>query len=793
MEPWEDAFAMKEYPLSTPSYNAIEKGYNKAKLQSQMGQRTQGKWQIEGPGNIGARVNSIAIHPTNENIIFAGYSDGGLWKSIDGGANWKSVFDNEVILAIGHIAFDPSNPNRVYVGTGDPNISAYPRAGGGIYVSDNMGESWKYIGLVSSRIISKIIINKNNSNIVYASTMGTPFIKDIHRGVYKSTDKGATWSQVLHINDSTGVSDLIVDPNNPEKFYALGWNRIRNNYRSLVGGPDCKIYKTSDGGGTWKTIENGLPNGPYSRLGFAVAPSNSSVLYAQYTSRTSFELEAIYKSSDEGQSWIKIASPGENGMPNAPLGGFGWYFGKMRVNPTDENDLFLLGVGLHRYVGSSWRSLDVNNANISVHADKHDLIIRNNNLYLATDGGLYKTNLNNIANWQDIENIPTTQVYRTAYDPHRPNTYWLGAQDNGTCSGNGAAINSWQRVWGGDGFQMQFHPTDKNIMLATSQNGALVISRDGGNAFRDAGAGLNNNRHWDMHYIFGKHSPTRLYTGTDMMYEGVISSTEVKWTAISGNLMQGNPNAYRKQITHVDQSPLSPGILYCGTTEGSVWGAQNKNDWQRISGGLPDRYVSSVKASPNIKDNVYVSYTGYRDNEEIAYIYKSTNLGTSWKSISSNLPKVAINDILVLEKYMDRVIFVATDAGIYMTVNGGDSWDRLGDNMPFIPVFDIDYDIANNKIIGGTFARGIMTFDLNQISLTEPTSVKETFVNTIKVWPTTTQSEINLEINHPYIIYDALGKQMHSGKEVELDVSSYPQGTYYVSSLEGIARFIVVK
>jgi hypothetical protein len=340
---------------------------------------------------------------------------------------------------------------------------------------------------------------------------------------------------------------------------------------------------------------------------------------------------------------------------------------------------------------------------------------------------------------------------------------------------------------------MQFHPTNPAIMVAASQNGNFVISKDFGNTFSAATSGLNANRHWDMHYIFSKHEPNILYTGTDAVYEGEIDGNGIRWYSISGNLMTGNPNAYRKQITHVDQSKLDKGILYCGTTEGSVWGSTSKNEWRKITNGLPDRYVSCIKASPNIKENAYVSFTGYRDNEEIAYIYKTTDQGLTWKNISSNLPKVAINDILVLEKYNDRVVLVATDVGVYITINSGSSWQRLGNNMPIIPVFDIDYDESFDRIIAGTFARGILTFDLLQTNLQDVSSTKDELINTIKVWPAVTNEVINLDIKESYVIYNSSGIAVYQGKEEKVNVGQYTPGIYYVASIEGMAKFVVVQ
>jgi photosystem II stability/assembly factor-like uncharacterized protein len=766
----------------------MERAMLQARSDAKAGNRTGGVWKQQGPANIGARINAIAVHPTDENIIFAGFADGGLWKTIDGGATWNAVFDNEVVQAIGSICFDPINPDNVYVGTGDPNISGYPRGGGGMYKSQDMGKTWQYIGLKAANIISKIVIPVSNPSTIYASAMGIPFYKNSDKGVYKSTDGGATWAQVLFINDDTGVSDIVLHPTNPDLLYAVGWNRIRNSYTSLVSGPDARIWRTKDGGGSWEVLSNGLPEGDHTRMGIAIAHSNPSVIYAQYTDAVDLEFKALYKSTDGGDTWKLHTALGEKQLQGSPLGGFGWYFGKIEVNPADENDIFLLGVGLYRYQSQSdaWQSVDyTNDGSLYVHADKHDLYIRGNNLYLATDGGLYKSKVNSILEWQDIESIPTTQFYRTAYDPHVANRYWGGAQDNGTSAGNAASKDNWERYYGGDGFQMAFHPDDDQILFAESQRGNIVVSKNGGNSWQGASAGLTGSRHWDMQYIISSHDPDVMYTGTDRFLKNA-NGTEVDWQPISPVLTNPLSTTLIKQITSVSESPVDERILYCGTTDAMVWTSRDAGDtWDNISAGLPERYVSSIKASPTFKNTAYVTFTGYKDNDSNPHIYRTNNAGLTWTAIAGNLPPLAINDVYIYPNGLDDVLFVATDGGIYITRDGGVQWERLGNNMPLIPVFDMEYDPTDNALIAATFARGIQTYDLSQIGVQLETKTDQLYADHLEVYPTITDQYVyvkGLSDAARVAVYDANGKQILKTVGSTIDFSELSDGIYIIKA-----------
>jgi photosystem II stability/assembly factor-like uncharacterized protein len=716
--PQEEYFLQKQNPSTIfPVQQYFKSMENVALFSKKSGNRTGGHWVVQGPGNIGARANTIAVDPKDTSVILIGFSDGGLFKTTNGGTDWIPVFDNQITLSIGDVVFDPNDSKTLYVGTGDPNISGFPFVGNGIYKSSDGGNSWRHLGLEQSRTISQIRVSKQDRNTIYVGAMGLPFEKNNHRGVFKSTNGGETWSQSLFVNDSTGVCDLALHPHNDKIIYAATWNRIRNNKVSLVAGPDAKIFKSIDGGANWRELHGGLPEDSSSRIGIDISESDPNILYACYTHPVTLNLRGIYKSVDGGESWTTL--PLGSGLQASAYGAFGWYFGKIRINPKNPDDVFLLAVDLHRTTngGLNWTMAAPSWATYHVHADKHDLIFSGNSIYLTTDGGAYTANLNNMV-WRDIEHIPSTQFYRVAYNPHFPSNYYGGAQDNGTTGGNGSEIINWNRIYGGDGFQPIFHPTNPAIMYAETQNGGLVVSQNGGLNFSNASIGINGSdpRNWDMPFIMSYHNPDVLYTGTNKLYINENGASP-SWKAISPDLTDPSSNFYRHNITAISESPLNPDYLCAGTSDGRTWISIDKGrTWLNVSAGLPSQYVSSVAFSPNDENTVYVSFTGYKDNDNTAYIFRSQNLGKSWETIQNNMPQIAVNNILVMpEKTSDNHIVLATDAGVFYTANAGKTWQRMGDNLPLVTVYDVDYNVKNNQIIAGTFGRSILTYDLSQI------------------------------------------------------------------------------
>jgi len=606
--PMEEHFMARNYPKETFATEAYRSVMQEIKREKSNDFRT-GLWKQEGPGNIGGRINTIAINPSNNNEILMGYSFGGIFKTTDKGENWYPVFDDQDIMSISDIYYDPQNPEIVYVATGDHNLTGSAFNGNGVFKSENGGETWNRIGLQETGVVSEIATSKNNSDIVYAATMGIPYVRTENRGLYKSTDAGATWENVFFLNDTTGVIDIEVHPTNPDVVYAATWTRLRNNRESLISSEETGIYKTIDGGENWTKMENGLPTGDLVRPGLAMLASDPDVVYASFTHYNTdtlcsvgFHLQGIYKTSNAGDSWETIPTGEITGLPCTVLGGFGWYFGKIRVNPTNENEIYILGVDLYNTndSGLNWSRTTPSWATYSVHADKHDLVFDGDDILLATDGGAYiKDGLTD--EWSDIENIVSTQFYRVAVSPFDEGSYYGGAQDNGSTGGNSEIINEWPRIFGGDGFEIVFHPTDSLIFYVETQNGNIRRTMDGGQSFQFASGGLFGTRNWDMQYIMSSVDPSMLYTGTDRMFRSV--SDEVpNWLPISDILVDTMDafTAVSRNITTLDESPVDAEILYCGTSDGLVWRSMDFGDsWERITNGLPKRYISDVKASRN--------------------------------------------------------------------------------------------------------------------------------------------------------------------------------------------------
>lgn len=804
--PYEDFWMKRSFPSFEPESRAYFQALDDVREAMQLRGSIPGfdkEWTTEGPGNIGARVNSIAVDPVDENTILIGYSHGGIWKTTDGGQNWHPVFDEQSALAIGDLAFDPKNPNVVYAGTGDVNIPGGVYTGNGVYKSTDGGESWEPSGLEEAAIISKIWVDPTNSAVVFASGMGSPFVKNTERGLYKSIDGGQNWQKILFVNTTTGIIDFEVNPQNSDYIYAAAYTRIRTNYESIVSSKDCSVWRTIDGGKNWTQPGNGLPlGGSHSRIGLAMCPTDPSNVYAMYVS-SDLDLEAIYKTTDAGSTWAEVPTY-DTGVPEGQMGGFGWYFGKLGIDPNDCNTLHLLGVDMQSTFdgGASWIESVPPWWTYEVHADKHDIVYTaSGNVLLGTDGGLYKTS--DFNTWEKIENNPTSQFYRVAWNPHQPDFYYGGMQDNGTSGGNAAGINSWERLFGGDGFQPRFNPVDPNNYYFETQNAGIYGTEDGQSFYdlinEDNGVPDVERRHWDAQYILSHFDPDVLYYGGEKMYRS--HDRGHTWTAISDNLT--GDLKYLKGvhiITSLDESPLDSNILYAGTGNGYLWCTKDGGvSWDTVQqNGLPERYLTSVHASPTLKNTVYVTFTGYKFNELIPHVFRSDDNGQTWTDISGDLPGIGINDILIIENEKDKVLYVATDGGVYGTVNGGLNWERLGTNMPVVPVLDIDVDPVNKKLIAGTYARSIMTYPIGSI-----TAVSENIseAEILTVFPNPIRSELFWNLTNGAGQYDAVirdtkgmivRKMEGQAKQGNMNIDVLVPGIY-VFSLESSTRKYIKK
>lgn len=765
-------------------------------------------WTVEGPGNIGGRVNTIAVDPLDPDIILLGYSQGGIYRTDDGGNVWKPVFDDQVSLSISHISFDPHHPQRVFAATGDVNISGYPFLGSGIYRSDDDGLHWSYVGLEGTGVLSKVVVDPNDENIIYAGSMGYPSRKGNERGFFRSVDGGVHWNKTLTIDDSTGVIDLVTDPIRPGYVYASGWTRLRSSKRSTTTGPGTSMFRSKDFGASWETIIDILPGGLHSRTSVDISADGTLLIsYMGFVDDSDCigyneSLKGIYKSIDGADTWSRITADQSVGLPCDLFGSFGWYFEALKVNPEDANDISLLGVDLYRTLdgGTTWFLSAPVWWMYEVHADKHDLIFTNGQMYLATDGGAYRCPVDQSQPWQDIENIPSTQFYRTAFNPHQPDQYIGGAQDNGTSIGNASIINEWPRLYGGDGFQPRFDPTEPFWAYYMTQYGDIAWTMDGFN-FIKLDSGLVGTRYWDMPFVMNIQDPKILYCGTNQVFRIDMQDTFPIWMSISPDLTRGDTILGKRYpaITAIAQSDLDEMRLYAGTQDGKIWTtADGGLNWTDITEGTPGYYVTSITCSTKNPEGVITTYSGYRDNDNTPYIFKSDNAGESWTPLGVNVPMVGVNSMLILPGWNDEILFAATDGGVYVSFNSGFAWDRLGTNFPYMPVYDLDYNPVENTIVAATFSRGLMTFPVEELDLvsgTEAADLNRTLSN-INVYPTIVEDHIVIDfknyqgkddkfnisiIDVAGIIIQESKVNLKSNRKIKLDITNeMPCGPYFI-------------
>ena len=790
--PFDHFYFQRAFPDDQINFEAMERSLKEAKAFAQSSSKSSdGEWTEIGPYNLGGRINCIAIHPDNDNIILSGTAGGGVFRTEDGGNTWTPLTDDLTHLPIGHIVFDPVDPSIIYVGTGDPNIGGTVWVGNGIYKSTDSGETWTYLGLEECKIISKIAVNPLNTDQIFAATMGVPFERNNDRGLYRSNDGGLSWEQILFVNDESGIIDLAMNPENPNVIYAANWNRIRTNLESVASGPDAAIYKTIDGGDTWTPLSNGLPTGEMSRIGLKIWEGDPNVVFTQYVG-TDFQLHGIYKSVDAGENFTEVNTTGIN---EGALGGFGWYFAKIGVSPYDQNEISLLGIDLYTTFdgGDNWSMTTPEWWQYEVHADKHAIeYLGPDEILLATDGGLYRTT-DGYQTWSDIDQIPNTQFYRITSSPHFPGMILAGAQDNGTAIGNATdPQEDWLRLWGGDGFTSIADPVINQLYYAGSQFGNFVaiftdIETNFDYISLTDGINASERVNWDAPLIMDPLNHTQLYTGTERVYKMSDAPWGI-WEPISPVLVNSDPTFFtRRNISTVAKSGLEPELIYAGTSDGQVWVSQNDGgSWAAINASLPEYYVTDIKTCPFQDGRVFVTFSGYRDNDNTPHMYRSDDYGATWTGISGDLPEMPVNHI---EIYTLNTWFIATDNGVYITTNGGENWERLGSNMPYVVVLDLHIDPLQNALIAATFARSALMFDLDNI-----------FVSTAT--PPPAQTALNLYPNpaSDFMTVETPGKQVQSyrifsprgtvvsekqknntaGESFQINLTSMAAGVYFI-------------
>lgn len=762
-EPPSDWFiTQRMYPYDKIDYDAYQEALQQANLMTQNSRQmsTNPQWQLAGPTNLEGRVSDIEMNPANQQEIYVGAASGGVFKSIDGGATWNPIFDQNSSLSIGDIAVAPSNPNIIYVGTGEANggSGSITYDGQGVFKSLNGGSTWINIGLKLTRNTGKIVIHPKDPNTVFVGTMGDLYGKTPDRGVYKTTNGGTTWQQVLYVNDSVGVIDMAINPKCPDTLYAATYERVRKPNNRNYGGPGCNIYRSFDGGNTWVKLTIGLPSPSPTcgRIGLDISASNPNVVFAIYADMTG-NCIGVYKTVNNGNSWYQV----DGGTASGVYGTQGWWYGHIKVDPIDTSIAYAVGFDLYKTTngGRNWTNI----TSVQTHVDHHALYIhpQNNNLVLnGNDGGLY---LSYDAGTSFTANakIPNMQFYTTEIDYQNPTTIYGGAQDNGT-NGTNNSLNNWFSINGGDGFYCLVDPTNSSNIIAEYQYGNISTSTAGLNA------NANERHNWNTPLTLNPKNPKSIYYGSNYLYK----STDYwqTWNPISPDLTDGasTGNLVFNTITTISVSRADTNVIYVGTDDGNVQVSQdNGTSWTNISTGLPKRWVTHVKADPLNAGIAYVTLSGYRYHDSTSHIFKTINYGSSWVDIGYNLPSAPVNDV-VIDSANNSTLYVATDVGCYYTTGGSNNWLPLGMGLPLVPVLYLTIHNPTHKLVAATYGRSMYTLDLNQLATSITSVSKQDQIVSVFPNPVATETTIKVDHNKDHLFFKLYDTRGILVKEIEL-------------------------
>ncbi|MCC7302595.1 MAG: T9SS type A sorting domain-containing protein [Bacteroidia bacterium] len=711
-------------------------------------------WQFAGPVNVGGRLTDVEMHPSSQQIIYIGAASGGVFKSTDQGITWIPLFDNQPSLSIGDIAIAPSDPNTIYVGTGECNNGrgSVTYDGQGVFKSTDAGATWTSVGLQNTKTTGRIAIHPTNANIVFAATMGDLFGNGPNRGLYRTTDGGLTWSNVLFVNDSTGAVEVLFDPSNPNTLYATTWTRIRRPTYVNYGGAGSNIYKSVDGGTTWTMLTNGLPanNAQMGRIGIDIAAGSPQTLYAVYAGYLG-AFSGMYKTTNGGASWAPVT--GNNFLlSNMTSSAFYWY-GRVKVDPTNANNVYICDLSLWKSTngGGSW-----NDIGSSFHVDQHSTYVHPNNSNLVLqghDGGI-NISTNGGSSWTNFQNIPVSQFYTCEIDYQNPTNLYGGMQDNGTAYTPTGNLNDWQTVYWGDGFYVLVDPNNPANQIYEYQYGNLSTGM--------SGIDMNERSNWMTPIVYNPQNTTIVFHGRQKVYKSTNSG--YNWTAISPDLtagpQTGNQNFHT--ITTLSCSGVNPNIIYAGCDDGNAWVTLNGGtNWTPINSGLPVRWITRFTADPSVQNRVFCTVSGFRWHEYTPHILMSNTNGSSWTDISSNLPQAPVNDVIV-DPSNNNILYVATDLGVYYSTNLGGSWQAAGSGMPIVPVNDLVLHGPTRKLVAGTYGRSQWTLDLNQLVNVDE-EVTQTLI-TAYPNPTTDFLQIQTDQSAAYElrVYDGKGRLMIS-------------------------------
>ena len=682
-----------------------------------------------GPGGMSGRVTAFAVDPRNENIFYVGTASGGLWKTNNAGTTFTPIFDNEAVASIGALAVDPLRPDIVWAGTGEGNPRNSVTGGYGIYKSTDGGLSWKCMGLELTRYIHRILIDPVNPDVIYAGVIGNPWAPHTERGLYRSTDGGNTWKQILFTNETSGVADMVMDPSNPGKIFVAMWDHQRWPWFFRSSSEGSGLWLTRDGGDTFTEVTEGLPE-VKGRMGIAIAASNPSYVYAYVESNPS----GIYRSTDGGITWKKR---GERNIGNRPF-----YYAEIYVDPQNENRIYTLYSGVNVSEDGAL-TFDKRTAE-SVHLDHHAWYIDPANpdrMLDGNDGGMGITYDKGVT-WRHIENLPVGQFYHISVDNELPYSIYGGLQDNGSWRGpayswhRGPLINEmYDFLMGGDGFDALPVPGDSRYCYAQSQGGSLQridVTTGWSKSIRPVAEGDEKLRfNWNSALAQDPFNDNAIYFGSQFVHRSIDRGDT--WTRISPDLTTNDPEKQKQEesggISHeatgaenhctvitISPSPLKRDIIWAGTDDGMIQvtsdgGATWKNTSQNIKGMPRNGWVPQVTASLHDADEAFAVVNDYRQGDNAAYLYRTKDRGKSWKRIIDDTDVWGYVLCFVQDPVEPGLMFAGTEYGLYVSFDGGEEWNRWTSGYPTVSTYDMAIHPREHDLVIATFGRAVWILD----------------------------------------------------------------------------------
>lgn len=693
------------------------------------------KFRSIGPAWCSGRISDLAVNPKNPKEYYVGVASGNVWKTVNGGTTWDPVFEKYGAYSIGVVKLDPSNPNVVWVGTGENNHQRALGYGDGVYKSVDGGKSFKNMGLKESRQIGGIVIDPRNSSTIFVACEGSVWGPGGDRGLYKSADGGKTWEKVLNVSENTGINNVVIDPSNPDIMYATSEQRRRHIFTKIGGGPESAVYKSDDAGKSWRKIMDGLPKVDIGGMGIDVSPVNPNIVYiimeAQYGKG------GFFRSTNKGESWNKMNDYTSSGQ----------YFNEIYCDPADADKVYSAEIVTKFTVdgGKTWNTLGNNKRHVDDHAlwiDPKDT----GHFLIGGDGGLYES-WDGGKNYDFKENLPVVQFYRVSVDNAFPfyNVYG-GTQDNNsmggpsrTTSNDGVANDEWFVTTGGDGFWIDTDPTDPDIIYTESQYGGMVrFDRKSGEKLtikpREPKGEPGYKWNWNAPLFVSKHATKRLYTAANKVFRS--DDRGDSWQVISGDLTTlTDRNAFPVMgkywsteavgkdvstsqwgtIVSLDESPVKENLLYAGTDDGVISVSEDAGkNWAQTKtfAGIPAyTYVSDLKADRFDANLVYAAFDNMQRDDFKPYLLKSADKGKTWESISGNLPANGTVHSIEQDFRIPNLLFAGTEFGVFFSIDGGKNWAQMKAGLPTIPVFDIALQTRESALVLATFGRGFYILD----------------------------------------------------------------------------------